>query len=293
MKTTIHTFRFDTNNATERAQWEALCAALTSTHPHCMESHGGAMHYQPTLDGLILELDTHSLLDNQWNTVGIPCGHESRSLSVSREVKGKNSNRDACGLRVFDWALDYKPNGKPNIKQGHYLDQTDEMTAIRANTMKCGYCGKQEPAAKGYVFCPHCMGSGYLGENQLHLTRMRPVKAGFQYQSPELSDAERAHLLPIYREAQIHGNRERDVTRIIKQRSEIAASYEKAIRVATEERDGKTWLMNHDINPELALYYSHKSTFSFGWRKKMSQGQADVLRAALAEFPAAFTIEVE
>src|SRR5215472_14446345 len=136
LQTIFHAYRFDLDNATERTAWEALKAKLTAEGLEVFETWGGkGSHYQPELDGRILELETAHLFDNQWNTAPIE-GHTDK------------------GLRVFDWAKDYPIDFSPNIARGHWLEQTAEMREVRRNTVGCGYCGRQEPAAKGYVFCP-------------------------------------------------------------------------------------------------------------------------------------------
>jgi hypothetical protein len=271
LKTTVHTYRFDTRNATERDAWQTLRNSLRQTHPHCMESHGGALHYQPALDGIDVELEPACLFDNQWNTA--PIGDSTK------------------GLRLFDWALDYHPHGNAAIKQGHYLDQTPEMREIRRNTHKCGYCGAMEPAAKGYVFCPHCIGSEYLKPEDLKLTRMRPVdECGPSGKFADLTDAERAHLMPQYLDAQLHGNTERDKRRIAKARADVLDKYAKATSNATTERDGMLWLMDNGIRTDNVIYYTHTGRFGFGWRTPYSGELLSILLDKISEFPFEYDI---
>lgn len=275
IKTVIHAYRFDVKVPAEKAAYQELRAKLKDG-PHLMESWGGASHYAfvADIDGQEIELETECLFDNQWNTAPI-AGHSEN------------------GLRVFDWAQDAAVLIPANIKQGHYLEQTDEMREVRRNTDKCGYCGKQEPAAKGYVFCPHCIGSQFLTVKDLPMTRMRPVcdSGPRRKESAPLTEAEKAYLLPLYREAQLHGNTERDKARIAKERKDIAAKFEKAVRVATEERDGYTWLMDHGIRTDNVIYYSHTETFSFGWRTPIDAELETELLGELEGFPFAYEIK--
>ena len=283
MKTTLHTYRFDLSNPDQAKAWKELSAKLRKTHPHCMESHGGESHHTPLAshDGETITLETAHLFDNQWNT-----------------APGCLSDK---GYRVFDWALDYKPGGDPKIKRGHYLDQTSEMKEIRRNTCNCGYCGKQEPAAKGLVFCPHCLDSEYLTEKDLPLLRMRPIDEDKPRNSrPPLSKTELAHLLPLYRHAQIHGTTERGKARIEKARKDIETDYKKdlakakkAVAGVMEERDAKTWILDH-CPGMLAnyIYYSHSGQHYFGWRGDgLSAEQASALLEVISEFPFPYEIK--
>lgn len=167
-----------------------------------------------------------------------------------------------------------------------------EMIEIRRNTNKCPYCGKQEPAAKGYVFCPHCLDSEYLTEDYLlkGMTRMRAIDEDHNELKP-LTDAERAHLLPLYREAQLHGNTERGKARIAKQRQDIERNARAAIRNAETERAGMLWLMDHGINISNVIYYSHTGRFGFGWRQPLGGEVLSGLLDIITEFPFPYDIE--
>lgn len=261
METTYHSYHFDLRTPEGKAGWADLRAKLAN-HPRRMESHGGALHCQPDRDGTVITLETKHLFDNQWNTAPIPAWGGDK------------------GYRVFDWALD-APLGfaaPRHIRQGHYLDQTPEMREIRRNTMKCGYCGKQEPAAKGYVFCPHCLDSEYLKEADLKLTRMMPVDESGRATFKELTKAERGYLLPLYREAQLHGATERGKARAAAKRRDVAETYKAKLHNAKTEHDGFMWLLDHGINTDNVIYYSHTGRFGFGWRTPMG---GEVLAAFL------------
>lgn len=270
IKTVIRAYRFDIRNKEEKAAWLALRDSLKAQGLRLMESHGGASHWLNGYDGVSVDLETAHLFDNQWNTAPIP---------------GKSET----GLRVFDWALDYKPNGSPDIKRGHYLEQTEEMRQVRADRIACGYCGKQAPASSGLKFCPHCIGSEYLKSSDLHLTRMRGVT--FAGSRAPLTPEELAERLPLCRDAQINGNTERDKKRIAAKRADIESKYRKAVDNATTERDGFTWLMDRGINTADVIYYSHTGRFGFGWR---GQGvDAELLSPLLdviSEFPFPYDI---
>lgn len=273
MKTIFHSYKFDIGTDEGRAEYGALRAKLEGMGLKCFETWGGASHYMPDLDGFEIELETAHLFDNQWNTAPIP--------GISDK-----------GRRVFDWAQDYMPEGMAQwLKRGHWLEQTAEMREARRNTVKCGYCGRQEPAAKGYVFCPHCIDSEYLTEKDLHLTRMVPVDSERAGRAP-LTEAERAHLLPLYREAQLHGTTERGKARIAKARRDVEEDYAKGIANATSKRDGARWVLDHF--PNLIgnwLFYSHSGRHCFGWRTPLDAAALSALLDAISEFPFPYEIK--
>lgn len=273
MKTIFHAYRFDIAKASEKTAYAALCERLKDG-PHKMESFTelGASYYKPVLDGREIELETKHLFDNQWNTA---------------PLEGISDK----GLRVFDWAEDVIFQAR-NIKQGHWLEQTADMREIRRNTHKCGYCGAQEPAAKGYVFCPHCIDSKYLKESDLHITRMRPIEcSGPGAEFKPLSEAERAHLLPLYRDAQLHGATERGRARIAKARRDVEEKHRKVIYAANTERDGFVWLMDRGIRTDNVIYYSHADRFCFGWRVACDAEFTSNILDVISEFPFRYEIK--
>lgn len=281
MKTVLHAYHFDVSKPEEKTAWEALKTKLAAW-PHRMKAHGSGPRYYDTgrqLDGQTIDLETAHLFNNQWN---------------SAPIEGFS----AQGYRLFDWAQDSLwRNGIENkiTKQGYYLEQTDEMREVRRNTAVCGYCGKQEPAAKGYVFCPHCIDSEYLKEDDLHVTRMRPVDNDkWTKQLEPLTEAEKAHLLPLYRQAQLHGTTERGKARIAKAKADIETEYTKAVANATEKRDAARWIIAKA--PGLLanwLFYTHTGKHSFGWRKPLSAGEVSGLLDVISEFPFVYEIKTE
>jgi len=276
LKTRIHSYYFNTNVEIERTKYKMLVDKLKGMGLKCFCAWGGLSpngHYKewanPVAD---IELETEHLFNNQWNT---------------SPIKGVSD----IGLRVFDWAEDYPIDFSKSIKKGHWIEQTKEMNELRWNTLTCGYCGRQEPAAKGYVFCPHCLGSTYLRQDELRLLRMLPCGHSFKAKREELTEAEKAHLLPLYLEAQKKTNKKKAV----KQRAKILEDYRKADRTARTERDGKIWLIDHGYtNLNNVIYYAHRDRFCFGWVKKFSEAEVSQLLDVLgSEFPFDYDIKKE
>jgi len=277
IRTKIYTYRFDLDKPEDSEAWSELQERLSAQGLTCFSAISTDRGYDwckmlDSISGQTIELETKHLFKNQWNTASIS--------GVSEQ-----------GLRVFDWARDIVDNRSMMV--GHYLEQTDEMREVRRNTLKCGYCGKQEAAAKGYVFCPHCLDSQYLTEEQLlkGATRLVPVDQGHNW--TELSQAERDHLLPQYREAQIHGSTERGKERLAKQRRDIEEKYKKETANAKIERDGLIWLMDNGLSIDNVIYYDHKQMFSFGWRNPVSASVRDRILELISEFPFEYEIKAE
>lgn len=283
IKTVIHTYHFDTSKSQQQAEYAKLLRKLSAGKFPCCEVDVRYSSYTPdiarrnelidsiqSLDGQTIELETKCLFDNQWNTAPVP-GCPS-------------------GFRAFNWAEYTFAN--PDIKQGYWLEQTAEMTEILRNTYKCGYCGAQEPAAKGYVFCPHCLDSQYLTSDKLFLTRMRPVSKD-RLPRAQLTDAEREHLLPLFREAQINGQTERGKARIAKLREDLQLDYERTIENARIKRDGYLWCLDHAISTDNVIYYKHTGRFRFGWRHPVDDVLLSTLLDAISEFPFPYDIDTQ
>src|SRR5262245_25066500 len=113
METTLHIYEFDTRKPEDAAKYDALCERLKGQGLTCFETHGRGSHFYDVqgIDGQTIPLDLGHLFDNQWNTGPIPGQFDE-------------------GVRVFDWAQDYRPFGSDTIKRGHYLEQTEEMREV-------------------------------------------------------------------------------------------------------------------------------------------------------------------
>lgn len=266
LKTVLHRYRYNVDNPAEAKMYKELCKQLTDgrrffnvlAHP-CDGSAG--------CPAGPVELETEQLFSNQWNTMGVD-GH--------------------TGYRVFDWYEGIYPNAA--IKQGHWLEITSEMQDIRWNTHVCGFCGAQETAAKGYVFCPHCIGSEYLKQTDLQLLRMKPVAEHLPTREP-LTRAEATWLVPQYVEAQTVCATSRAVKRRTKQREDIIKKATRDIENAEIKRTGLLWFLDHDVQIDNLIYYNHTGIFTFGWRTPVSDDVASALLDIISEFPYPYCIK--
>lgn len=272
MKTVLHLYHFDTSKGDELAAYGALRAKLTAQGLSCFNSWTpGKREYSESLralDGKEAELETATLFDNQWNTVPI----EGTGLP---------------GLRVFDWAESIFDNR--SIKYGHYLEQTDAMRLTRELRHACGYCGFQTDTPD--TFCDRCLDSEYLKEDELQLLRMLPVNVTSRVTRPALSESELAGLKARYTYAQVHGTTERGKARIAKMRQKLEKEYNRAIEVATAERDGMLWLMDRGVNTGNVIYYKHTGRFCFGYRAGLSSDARKALETAIEGFPFPYDVE--
>lgn len=193
--------------------------------------------------------------------------------------------------RVFDWYEGIYPNKR--IKSGHWLEITEEMRQVRRDTLKCGYCGKHyQVADKHCQFCSACLDSEYLKETELHLLRLAPAGEHNPNRSA-LTEEERATLLPLYVQRQTVGNDSRAVQRKAKIRQSVIDKYARNQKTNETEYKGFIWLLDHGVNTENCIYYSHTDKFSFGWRQPVSASVKSALLDVLTEFPFAYEIKTE
>jgi hypothetical protein len=274
LSTVLRKYEFDISTPEGKSTWESF-KAERKNGPHCFGPVFHEMQSSYALDGVTLDLEAgKNLFENQWNAT---------------DSGGKS-------YRVFDWFLQahghlgFSESSPSHIRRGHYLEQTPEMKEIRRNTNCCGYCGHKEEAHRGAVFCSSCLDSAYLKESDLHLLRMVSIEDSNNPRG-RLTVAELAHLLPLYKSAQLHGTTERGKARITAQRVSLAADYNKAIHEAKTKRDGFLWLMDRGINTENVIYYAHTDKFSFGWRNPISAAVASELLDILPEFPFDYEIK--
>lgn len=222
------------------------------------------------LDGQTVSLETDHLFSNQWNTV--------------------------CGLRIFDysehakWGLhDLLP-----VRYGMVLEQTDAMKALRSETLKCGYCGRQT-TDRGDGFCPQCWGEERLGETDLHLLRLRPVVEGLRANRIELSDDERAELIPRYRREQKRQEKKRQEKKRRAVLSIVDEARKKAVKLvenAEIEQAGRLWLLANGLRDDNWIFYNHSGEWCLGWRQPLTQAQSEEWRDKLEGFPFVYKIKM-
>lgn len=255
----------DVHKPEGRAEWEAFKAARKAEGLHC---HGPVLtEYRGVPEGIVaLSSDPKAAHPNQWASID--------------------------SGRVFDWFLQAycSPRspmsaGDSNTRRGYYLELPEGARALRENWGQCGYCGARHKTPES--FCLKCMGSAYLKESELHLTRVLPIALHHPKRAP-LTEEEAAPVLQAYRAAQASGQR----VKAEKKRAEIESKMESAIASAKLEYHGFKWLLDNGKNTENCIFYSHSGVFCFGWR---GDGLSDSVVADIlewiSEFPFAYEIK--
>lgn len=274
IQTTLHYYRFDTSDEAQAQAYKDLLEntlkeigfPVWKTDCHTYIPNPNRDSFLATVkstNGKVIELETDHLFPNQWNA------------------------KDPS-LRLFNWAEYRWPNR--SLKEGYWLEQTDEMRAVLENTAKCGYCGHIEPVGQ-HKFCPKCIGSLYLNEGSLHLTRMVPVKDTDKNREP-LTEQERAERLPLMQSAQTVTLTEVQAKHRERQYKRVNDQYYKSIGLATIKQQDSLWMLDRGINIDEAIYYDHVSRWEFGWRSPIEVTVAQTLKEKLKGLDSNWRIRV-
>lgn len=267
LETTIHHYDFNTDKPKEKKAYEALCKKLKKKGLKCFASIGSrdSDYYRniiKPLNNTIISLDLSHIFNNQWNTYP--------------------TDTSETGLRVFDWAEAIWPNKR--IKTGQWLEQTKQMKFLRDTTFACNYCGKYSHTGG---FCLKCVAGPHLEIDNLHLLRLVPVSHKDNRKIPELTESEKAYIMPLFLKGQTVLRDKASK----KKRAEVHKEYiAKLITVETECK-GFIWLLDNDINIENCIFYEHTNTFSFGWQSQLDNEVASILSDKLDAFP--YTYEIK
>ncbi len=254
IKTIMHHYRFELSDPGNKEKYIALCNKLRAMNLTVFDSISSdhSRFYSEKikpLDGSVVELETDHLFNNQWNTAAT-----------------KTSDK---GLRVFDWAEAIYPNR--SIKEGMWLEQTDEMEEIRKNTHKCGYCGKNyyKPT---HDWCNSCLGSEYLEEQYIPLLQLQPI-TGKQLPTIPIPES----LMNEYAEAQKAAR----LIRLENRKHDFLTRKEKELQTAQLEYTAFKMLVDAGLDYDNCIYYAHTDTFCFGWRTPLTDDRKNHLRKTL------------
>lgn len=198
-----------------------------------------------------IEIDTNHLFDNQFNTLD--------------------------GKRLFDWFEGIYPN--KNLKCGHFLIDPKDLNNLRSKRLACGYCGKQYENNNDTV-CLSCVNSEYLTLEHYNLLALKPVN--FKGKR-KLSNDDLNRILPLIESAK--------TARLQKKKIDLIARKEKELKQKEIELKGFTFFLDHNIDIDNLIYYSHKNQFCFGWRNKVSDDEASKILDVISEFPYPYIIK--
>lgn len=203
-----------------------------------------------------LEVDTQFLFKDQLNTA---------------PVKGISDS----GLRLHFWNQIEHPN--QDIKEGYYLELSEEFKTLLSTRHACGFCGAQYDD-KGQGYCLKCLGSEALAEENLPLLQLVPINGKrLKKLPPEL----KAEIMPLYIERQTVMQKEK----ADKLRLAALADYQDKLERITIKRDGSLWLLDNGVNTDNCIYYDHTKTFCFGWKHALSEVVKQQLKEKLKDFP--------
>lgn len=254
--TELHTYRFNIEDDTQRAEYEALCERLEQDRK-CSRGHASSRSPSSALQAGLVELEIKHLFADQWTSTT----HQ-----------------------LYDWYEAIYPN--ECVKDGYYLTITPEMRDLRRTTRKCGYCGAMYFKGEGDVFCDKCLGNRHLKQEELSLLRLLPIKLR-NPKYPKLTEAEQEFLLPLYVAHQTTAN----VLKLQRQREKIEADRKKQIDKANTHADGLLWLLDHGVSIENVIYYEYRDAFCFGWRTAVDEDVASALIEKLTDFPFPYEIK--
>jgi hypothetical protein len=102
----------------------------------------------------------------EYVTTNIPDRHGQIRLDISHLYIDQWAHEQ--GLFIPDFAKVEKS------KAGFYLEQTNEMLALRDTVVECSFCHSQYTKQLS-TFCLDCLHHYEMSEDKLHLTFLRPV----------------------------------------------------------------------------------------------------------------------
>lgn len=196
---------------------------------------------------------------------------ESTEVVLETKHLFKNQWNTEDGRRVFDWFEEYQPHA-PNLRIGHYLVVTEEMKQVRHNRWECGYCGHQTDDPQNDYHLG-CLGSKYLEEKHLSLTKYRRVDDAVD--RPEEVPQELKDLFSAEQQ-------KRRAKEAVELRQRIVAEAEKAAKEANLKADVFCFLLDNGIDIDNVIFYSHKNEFHFGWRNPIPADELAILKRKLA-----------
>jgi hypothetical protein len=271
IQTTIFAYWFDISKPEEKQGYEVLVHSLKAQGLIVFDTIN-SKHYLGSFaqSGVSVNLSVKNVFGDQWNT--------------------EADNADGLkNMRVFDWAETIYPN--KHIKAGHYLIQTDEMKALRAHVFTCGFCGKAHDSREQDIpeFHADCLESRYLAENQLFLTRFKPVTA--RRNSEKQNALDNADLLKDYKLAQIKTGIELRK----KERERLIRNKQESDRLSDIEYRGKLLLSDAGLSLDNVIFYKHTETFTVGWLKELTTQQFNEVQTCLdsSEVPFPYKLEIK
>lgn len=260
-------YKYDLTIPAQVNQYESLCRALTNNgykkfSALWISNKNGFVPRDKYEDAT---LDQSTIFDNQFNTIE--------------------------GERVFDWNEPIFENR--NIRMGYYISLSTKQAidAYRSTMVKCSFCGHKEQKSEK-VFCDKCLGSQYLKESELHLTRLVSVLTPCSERGKNLSISPEHR--EMYRIAQLQQKIEyirQQAERRNKKIVELKETLKKEIEQKTYKCEIQCMVLEAGFDIDNLIYYAHKNEWVWGWNKPLSQEESEIIRSA--NLPFDFTIKMK
>ena len=209
---------------------------------------------------------------------------KSGSYKISTKHLFANQSVTLENVRIFDFVDYSRAPDTADIRYGHYIADLTALNAAREIQCACGYCGYRADNATG-VWCPKCRGSEYLTPKDYPLLQMLPVRTTLTRETQPPADV----LTQIRHEQGINTAKRTE--------KRIKAKFEKLkqdMKDAQTEADFLRLCISRGVVGfalDNLIYYPHSDTFTFGWRDRLTEDQAQEIRAALADVQTCYTIE--
>jgi hypothetical protein len=257
----FHYYRYDLDSRIDdreqvKAEYEALIATIKATGLKCSSTIpeiGNSKHrdrltkIRAIADNGIVEIETKFLFDNQFNSPE---------------------------LRLYFWEEYDYPN--KDIKEGYYIELTEEYREILSNTVQCKFCGKQE-IKSDKVFCSKCLGNEYLTEDSLELTILTPIIGKKIKVSTEQLQARILEFQNLQDSTML------SIENITEALSYMSEEYRKDLAELGLKRFGYLVLLGLGIHPKNAIYHARSNEWVIGNSRKFSKRQANILRQKLVD----------
>ncbi len=190
-------------------------------------------------------------------------------------------------VHLFDCRIiieyDHHGRRKPT-RRGYILEDNegfDELQARRRHTLRCGSCGTDYPLPHEGGWCNACIGSPYLKEDDLPLTRLLPIADSFMAKRKDMDPPPASHVA-AYRAAygttalrQINERHARHLADLDAKRAAADVEW----RLATLLHAAGYGL---GVTDEV-ICYSHDLSCKIGFSKALPSDLADRVEATLQE----------
>ena len=248
MQLRLKTFKFDLQHAGQARDYEALKNWQRERGVRNLQVAGQTLQ-QPLPE--LLELDDDHLFDNQFNT---------KPVADSQ-----------LGLRLFDFVVYRYPNA--NLRDGHYLENIEELRALRAERYVCRFCGYQQHGHDAPMTCPKCRTSEHLSESNLPLRVLRALWNDTRpaYESDAMAEVRR------WLEDDFVATRQQLRNQKIEQ---LKQDYAQELRDLEFKLKAECFLLSRGFDTDNFIIYNGPRG-SFGWRKLLDAEQAEALKNRL------------